>query len=145
MYGTRNQFLPGSCFASNQCCRVGGGHFYDTGEDSFQGRRRAHHFLKHEDLIDLLSQSEVLLPRFLLRLFAIVDVSTGRIPADDFSSLITQRVVLDEEPTILTISAPHSPFVREWDASRDRRIADVAQLLGILWMEHLTESFRPHF
>jgi hypothetical protein len=51
---------------------------------------------------------------------------------------------LGQEPTILTILAAHSSFVREWDPSRDRRIAFLTQSLGILWMKDLTIAFRHH-
>src|SRR6266852_1089743 len=145
MYGARNQFLPGTCFARNQHRRAGGSDSHDAGKDIFQGGRGAHDLFKHEDLIDLLSQREVLLSCSLLRPFAIVDVGTGRIPADDLSSFVPQRVVLDQEPTILTIPAAHSSFVLEWDRSRDRRIAFVAQSLGILRMKGLTKALRLHF
>src|SRR5258707_46307 len=139
MYGTRNQFFPSSCFARDQHRRVRRSDFHDAGKDTFQSGRGAHDLLKHEDLIDLLSQGEVLLPRSFLSLFAIVDVGTGRIPADDISSFVPQRVVLDEDPTILTIPAAHSSFVLEWDSSRDGRIAYVAQSLGILRIKDITK------
>src|SRR6266404_4045649 len=145
MYGARNQFLPGTCFARNQNRGIGGSDFHDAGKNSFQGGGGAHDLLKHEDLIDLLSQREVLLPGSFLRLFAIVDVSTGRIPADDLSSFVQQRIVLDQEPTILTISAAHSSFELEWDTSRERRFAFVTQSLGILRMKDLTKAFRFNF
>jgi hypothetical protein len=58
MYGARDQFLPGTCFARNQHRRVGGSDFHDAGKDGFQGGRGAHDLLKHEDLIDLLSNAK---------------------------------------------------------------------------------------
>src|SRR5216684_6397926 len=145
MYGARNQFLPGTCFARNQHRRAGGSDIHDDGKDSFQGGRGAHDLLKHEDLIDLLSQREVLLPRSFLRLFAIVDVGTGRIPADDLSSFVPQRVVLDQKPTKLTIPAAHASFVLEWGPSQESRSAFLAQSLRILRMEDLTKPVRSHF
>src|SRR6202521_4616512 len=114
--------------------RVGGSDFHDARKDSFQGWRGAHDLLKHENLINLLSQRDVLLPHSFLRLFAIVDVGTGRIPADDRSSFVPHRVVLDQEPAKLTIPVAHSSFVLEWGPSRDRRSTYVSQSLGILWM-----------
>src|ERR1700732_2696530 len=101
MYGPRNQFLSGTGFARNQHRRVRGRHLYNPGEDSFQGGRGAYDLLKHEDLIDVLSQREVLLPGSFLRLSATVDIGTCRIPADNLSSFAPQWVVLDEEPTML--------------------------------------------
>ena len=56
-----------------------------------------------------------------------------------------QRVVLDQEPTILTIPVANSSFVLEWDPSRDRRLAFVVQSLGILRMKDIAKAFRTHF
>src|SRR5260221_1510470 len=96
-------------------------------------------------MIDFLSQREVLFARSLLGLLAILDVGTRRVPTNDVSRFVSQRVVLNQEPTILTIPAAESSFVREWDSSRDRRIAFVAQSLSILRMKDLTKAIRPHF
>ncbi len=60
MYGARNQFLPGTCFAGNQHGRVGGSDFHDAGKDSFQGGRGVHDLLEHERLVYLF-QDKVLL------------------------------------------------------------------------------------
>src|SRR6202521_709661 len=125
--------------------RVGGSDFHDARKDRLQGGRGAHDLLKHEELIDLLSQREVLLPRSFLRLFAIVNVSACRIPADNLSWFVQKRVVLGQNPTILTIPAARASFVLEWDPSRDRRVAFVAQSLGILWMIDLAKAFQPQF
>ena len=95
MYGASNQFLPSTCLARNQHGRIGGSNLHDVREDSFQGRRGAHDLVEHEDLVDLLSQRDVLLPCFFLCVLAIVDVGTGRIPADDFSSIVSHGVVVD--------------------------------------------------
>jgi len=60
MYGSRNQFLPSAGFARNQHRRIGGSNFHDARKDSFQSGRGTHNLLKHEDLIDLLPQDNVL-------------------------------------------------------------------------------------
>jgi hypothetical protein len=57
--------------------------------------------------------------------------------------LVSQRVVLDQEPTILTVPAAHPSFVVEWDTSRDRQIALLAQSLGIFRMKYVAKAFRP--
>src|SRR2546422_6666754 len=93
--GACYQLLPSACFARNQYCRVRGSDAHDAGKDSLQSGRGSHNLLKHEDLIDLLSQRDVLLPSSFFRLLAIVDVGTRRIPADDLSSIAQQWVVLD--------------------------------------------------
>src|SRR6266568_5286853 len=56
---------------------------------------------------------------------------TFRVPTSDVSRLVSQRVEMNQEPTILTILAAHSSFEFERDTSRDRRIAFVAQSLAI--------------
>src|SRR6202022_1222948 len=113
--------------------------------DRLQSGRGADDLFEHGDPIDLFSQRHVLLPRLFLRLFAIIDVGAGGIPANDRSSFVPHRVVLDEEPTILPVPAAHASFIFEWDPSRDRRGAYLAQSLGILRMKHITETFRRHF
>src|SRR5258708_2820174 len=70
MDGPRNQFLPCTCFASNQHCGVGRSDFDDARKNSFQWGRGADDLLKHEDLIDMLSQREVLLQGKVIRWYA---------------------------------------------------------------------------
>src|SRR6202030_2258845 len=60
MDGARNQFLPGTCFTRDEHGRVGGSDSRDARQDRFQGRSGAHDLLKHEDLIDLLPENDVL-------------------------------------------------------------------------------------
>src|SRR5258708_3884001 len=67
MYGARNQFLSGTCFARNQHRRVGGSDFHDAGKDGFQGGRGAHDLLKHGDLIDLLPERHVLVMKAIFQ------------------------------------------------------------------------------
>src|SRR6202171_2611643 len=76
MYGARNQFLPGTCFARNQHRRVGGSDFHDAGKDGLQGGRGAHDLFKHEDLIDLLPEDHVLVMKAVFQ------------PLDFFESLL---------------------------------------------------------
>src|ERR1700730_196051 len=76
MYSARDQFLPGTCFARNQHRRVGGSDFHDARKDSFQGGRGAHYLLKHDDLIDLLPEDDVLVMKAVFQ------------PLDFFESLL---------------------------------------------------------
>src|ERR1700688_2355704 len=96
-------------------------------------------------MIDFLAQREVLFARSLLGLLAILDVGTRRVPTNDVSRFVSQRVVMNQEPAILTIPATDSSFVFEWDPSRDRRVTFVAQSLGILRMKDFTKAFGPQF
>src|SRR2546422_5819084 len=90
------------------------------------------------------SQRERLVAQSVFAAPAILDVGTRRVPANDVSSFVSQRIVVNQVPTILTIPAAHSSFVLEWDPSRDRRIAFVAQSLEILRMKDLTKAPRSH-
>jgi hypothetical protein len=65
--------------------------------------------------------------------------------SDDFSSFVPQRVVLDQEPTILTIPLAHPSFALERNSSRERGSALVSQSLGILRMKYITKFLRPQF
>lgn len=136
MDSARNQLLPGACFARNQYRSVGRRDSHDAGEDSFQGRRRAYNLLKHQDLIDLLSQRDVLLLRSLLGLFAIFDIDSGRVPANGAALLIAQRVVTDEKPALLSIMPVCSLFVFKWNAAQECFSAFLSNPLHVLWMEH---------
>src|SRR6202043_3294181 len=106
--------------------RISGRDFRDLGQHLTKCRRGANDFLEHRRMIDFLAQREVLFARSLLGLLAILDVGTRRVPTNDVSRFVSQRVVMNQEPAILTIPATDSSFVREWDSSRDRRIAFVA-------------------
>jgi hypothetical protein len=52
---------------------------------------------------------------------------------------------VDQEPTILTIPTANSSFVLEWNPSRERRSAFLAQSFGILLVKDLRKAFRSHF
>src|SRR5262249_35624340 len=78
--------------------------------------------------------------------FAVLDIGPRGIPANGVSRFVSQRVVVNQEPAILTIPAADSSFVLEWNPSRERRIAFVAQSLGILRMKDAhTKVFRHNF
>src|SRR6266478_3059638 len=110
MYSARNQFLPGACFACNQHRRVGGSDFHDARKDSFQRGRGAHDLLKHEDLIDLLSQRDVFIAHPLFSLLAIFDVSSSREPPRNSALFIEQRPVAKQKPAIPPIFAEAALF-----------------------------------
>jgi hypothetical protein len=97
-------------------------------------------------VINFLSQRQILFPSSLFGTLAIVDVGTGRIPADDLSSFVQQRVVLDQEPTILTVLAPGSLFILKWNPSGECRTPFIAQSVHIFRMKDAsTKVVRHHF
>src|ERR1700733_6667938 len=119
MYGASDQFLPGTCFARNQHRRVGGSDFHDARKDSFQGGRGAHDLLKHEDLIDLLPEDDVLVMKavfqpldffesllyFSLSAPALVDVRPQGIPTNNAAFGITLGTSAYVEPTVQAIGS----------------------------------------
>ena len=68
-------------------------------------RRGADDLLEHRRAIDLFAQREVLASDAVFSSLAVVDVSSGGIPADDMAVVVAERVVADQEPTILSVFA----------------------------------------
>src|SRR6185437_14875110 len=71
-------------------------------------------FLEHRRPIDLFPQREGFVAHPLLGPLAIVDVRSARIPPDDPSLLVAERVVADQEPAVLAIVASYAPFDLKW-------------------------------
>src|SRR6202158_5512617 len=144
MKGTSNQFLSGSGFTKNQDRGIRFRDLCYLRQHTTYRLGGAYDFLEHRRVIDFLSQREVLLARSFLRLFAIVDVGTGRIPADDLSLFVQQRLVLDQEPTILTVLAPGSLFILKWNPSGECHTPFIAQSLHIFRMKNASTKVVRH-
>src|SRR5712671_4888487 len=129
MDGTGNQFLSRSRLTRNQHRRIGWGHFADFRKYPAERLRRSNDGFVHRKTVDLFAQSDVFIVRSLFGLLAILDIGCRRVPTNDFSRFVSQRIVMNQEPTILTIPAAHSSFVLEWNPSRERRNAFAAQSL----------------
>jgi len=52
------------------------------------------------------------------QLLAIVDVVTGHMPTDNLSSFVPQRIVLGQEPAVLTVPTTRTPLL-EWNPARE--------------------------
>src|SRR5580698_5059791 len=65
----------------------------------------------------------------------IVNVGTGRVPADYLSLLVSERLVLSKEPTILTVLAERPVFHFEGDSARESNLALVTQSFKIVWVK----------
>ena len=57
-----------------------------------------------------LSQFALILSKLILSLLTMLDVRARRVPADDVSSLIEQRVIPDQEPPELAVFPQGSLF-----------------------------------
>src|ERR1041384_4261061 len=107
------------------------------------------------------------MPEPLLRLFAILDISRRSVPLDQVSPLIAQRFRANEEPAILSISAPQTHFIfvsftnrhlrlpllqDSWNVIRmdwARRIFDIllqrkAGIIQPTLIEKINDAVRPH-
>src|SRR5437867_11487436 len=83
-------------------------------------------------MIDFLAQRQVFFSDALFRLLAFFNVGSRRIPANEASLFVAERVVTDEEPAILTILPQRSLFDFKREAARKGRPALVPQPLKIL-------------
>ena len=94
---------------------------------------------KARNAVDGETQALLIRPQRIFSPLPIVDVEYRCIPSDDLSSLVQQWVVLDEQPSILTVPAAHSSLVLD-GTSRDSQIALVARSLGILRMKYVAQT-----
>src|SRR5215470_20434203 len=67
-----------------------------------------------------------------LRLFSVIDVERGHIPAIDFSLRIKQRVVADQEPPIFPVLPENTLLIFKRYGARERVSALLAQPFDIL-------------
>src|SRR6266849_1151244 len=135
MDGTRNQFLPGTCFARDQHRGVGGSDLHDAGKDRFQRGRGADDLLKHEDLIDLLAQREVFIAHPLFSLLAIFDVSSSREPPRNSALFIEQRPVAKQKPAIPPIFAEAALFNLKRHSTCQAAASFAPCSFEIVWMK----------
>src|ERR1700730_17997976 len=135
VYGASNQFFSGAGFAGDKHRGIGGGHFYNAGEHGLQRRWRAHNFLKHERVIDLLPERKVFVTHALLGSLAILDIRPSRIPANNVPVVVAKRIVADKKPAILTVFSKLSFLKFKRLTARERLIALLKQPFHILRVE----------
>src|SRR5262245_11473531 len=111
--GARDEFLSRSGLTQDENCGIRWCHFCDLHQYLAQWFRRPNDFLKHRRASDLLAQRQVLVSNSLFSLFAVLDIGPRGIPANGVSRFVSQRVVVNQEPAILTIPAADSSFVLE--------------------------------
>src|SRR5438034_2487308 len=86
-------------------------------------------------MIDFLAQRQVFFSDALFRLLAFFNVGSRRIPANEASLFVAERVVTDEEPTILTILPQRSLLDFKREAACKGRPSLVPQPFEILRMK----------
>ena len=89
--------------------------------------------------------ARILVPHLFFGTLAVLNVSSGRIPANDMPVVISQRLVTDQEPAILSVVPPHPLFDFEGLSNRESLPALVPHRLQILPMEYpLAEALGLH-
>src|SRR5262249_31568755 len=93
-------------------------------------------------LVDFFPQRHVFLLQPLLGSLAIVDISTGEIPANDLALVVAHRIVPSEKPTEASIAGAHALFQFEGQGSRQRPPSMRFELFGIVRM-HVGSALQP--
>src|ERR1700686_4321932 len=136
VYGPGDQFFASSGIAGYQNRGVNGSDLGYPRKHRLQGRRSSDDLLKHRRTIDLLSQCQVFVSHSLFGPLAVLDINPRCVPANDSALFISQRVVVNEKPPILSIAATASLFLLEGKATRKRFLPLLVYFLQIFWMKH---------
>src|SRR5258708_715721 len=107
--------------------------------------RGANNFLKHRVAIDLLAQRQVFVACSLFRTNAVINVCSGRVPADYFVLLITKRIVTNQKPTIFPVLTLCSLLNLKRESARQSKPTKVAKSLQIVWMEDPFTKSRRYY
>src|ERR687891_2267549 len=135
MNGTRNEFLSRSCFTQNENCGIRWGYFGHLQQYLAQRFRRSDNLLEHRRVSDFFAQRNVFVSHPVFGSLAIVDVGSRCIPTHEASLFVAERVVSDEEPTILPILPQRSLFDFKRETACKGRPALLPQPLEILRMK----------
>src|ERR1700752_3841806 len=103
MYGAGDKFFSSSGFTQYENGRVSWRNLCHLRQHAAKRLGRSNNLFEHRRTIDLFAQHEILILRPFFIAFAVVNISAGCIPADNFSVFIPERVELDEKPTIPVI------------------------------------------
>src|SRR5258708_19902979 len=110
MDGSRHKLFACSRFTRNQNCGISWRNFGNAREHGLQRRGGSDNLLKHRSLINLFTESGVLLLQFILVSLAILDVGTCDVPPKDLSLVVSERIVTNQKPTIRSIAATQPLF-----------------------------------
>src|SRR4029077_4465605 len=135
MNGPSNQLFAGSGLAQNEYGGIRRCDLRDLCQHPPKSFGGPHDLLEHRRTIDLFAQREIFASDPLFGLPAVFDVGPRRIPANNVSLLVPQRVVADKKPAILPVAPPCSLFIFKWRAACKRLLAFVPQSLYIVWVK----------
>src|SRR6266849_4942954 len=135
MNGPSNQLLAGSGFPQNENGGIRRCDLGDVCQHPPQGFGGPHELLEHGRAIDFFAQRDIFASHPLFGLLAVFDVGPCRIPANNVSLLVPQRMVADKKPTILPAAPPCSLLIFEWRTACKRLLAFVSQSLYIVRMK----------
>src|ERR1051326_9366449 len=105
MYGARDEFFPRSRFSQGETGEIGPRHFRYLRQHAAKRLGRSDDFVEHGGIRDDLAQRYILIPHPFFDLLSVLNVSSGRVPTNDIPIVISQRVVSDQEPAILSVLA----------------------------------------
>src|SRR6266513_1295365 len=128
-------FLACSRLTLDQHLRIRGCHLGDLRKDFAQRVRSTDHLFEHRCAQDVFTKRDRFVPHTVLGTLAIIDVRTGRVPADDFALRVEERVVANEEPAVLSILSERALLVLERDIARQPFAAFIAKPSHIFRME----------
>jgi hypothetical protein len=93
---------------------------------------------------EAFAQRQVVVAHPLFSLLGLVDVRARRIPPQEMSLVIPQRVVLDEKPPKLSVVPPDTLFVGKRGPARHCCLAFVVQPRHVVRMKHPGPKVRGH-
>src|SRR6185295_9287455 len=140
MNGPRDEFFAGAGFAGDQNRRIAAGDLRHVRQDGGERGRAADNLFEHRGLVDFLSKRDVFLLQSFLGPLAIVDVSTGDIPADDLAVFVTQRVVTGQIPARASVPLAQPQLQLEFRAGQQRTICGSSEPLGIVRMNFRSKA-----
>src|SRR2546427_8710322 len=110
MYGAATQLFAVSVFSEDQDPRNRGSLLPYLRERPPKWCGGAHDLFEHGGPYDVFAQRNVFVAHPVFRSLAIVDVGSRGIPAHETPLFVAERVVTDEEPTVLAILPPCALF-----------------------------------
>src|SRR5437762_3707121 len=136
MNGPCDQFFSRAGFAQEQNGGIGGCHLGHLSKHFAKRFRRTDDVLEHRIPIYLLAQRKIFVTRSFFHSDAFMNIGTSCIPACHLSLLIAERVVPNEEPTVLAIFPKRAHFSFEWKHAFHRGPSLAAQSFEVVRMEN---------
>src|SRR5215472_3831798 len=98
---------------------MGWRHFAKLRQHPPQRHRRPHNFFIGGRPADLFSQRKVFFPQLLFFSLAIMNISTSCTPANEVATIVEQRVIPDQEPSVPAVFPPDPYFVLPRGSTRE--------------------------